>query len=131
MVEHPIADMLAQIRNAGEVEKPVVSVPYSNVKFEVAKVLADEGYIAGVEKKGKKANKRIEITIAYDEDGDHLIHEASIISGPARRIYYGVSDITPVKRGRGRLFLSTPEGVLTGEAAREENVGGEALFTIW
>lgn len=123
--------MLTRIRNAGATNKPSVSIPYSKIKHNVAKVLAEEGFVASSEKKGRGKDKRIEVEIAYDEDGDSLIHEASFISGPARRIYYKVDDIKPVKSGRGRLILSTSKGVLTGKKAKEVGVGGEALFTIW
>ena len=59
------------------------------------------------------------------------VHDVKRVSKPSRRVYYAVKDIVPVRRGYGRVILSTPKGVLTGDAARKEKVGGEALFEIW
>ncbi|PSO46571.1 MAG: 30S ribosomal protein S8 [Parcubacteria group bacterium SW_4_46_8] len=130
-VEHPIADMITRIENAGAVDKSAVEIPYSNMKHEVSELLAEEGFVDSVEKKGSGTDKRISVALRYDDDGDHVIHETEVISGPERRIYFSVDDIRPVKRGRGRLVITTPNGVLTGQSAKEENVGGEPLFLIW
>lgn len=130
-VEHPIADMLTRIENAGAVGKSAVAIPYSNMKHAVGELLAEEGFVESATKAGSGTDKRIEVALRYDDDGDHVIHETEVISGPERRIYFSADDIRPVKRGRGRLVLTTPDGVLTGKAAKEENVGGEPLFTIW
>ena len=69
--------------------------------------------------------------LAYDGDGRHKIREVKRISKPSRRVYMGVRDIRKVKNGLGKMILSTPKGILTGEEARKEHVGGEALFLIW
>ena len=130
MVNDPISDMLIRIKNAGMVGKLHVSVPYSKLKHSIADVLVVEGYIASVEKKGKKTAKHLDIALKYDEKKKHAINEVKRVSKPSRRMYLGVADIKPVKYGRGTLVLSTPKGILTGKAARKEGVGGEALFTL-
>lgn len=127
----PLANMLTILRNAGAVGKETVSVPYSKMKESIAEVLEKKGYITGYKKTGKKANKKLVITLAYREDGTHKITKAQRISKPARRLYTGVRDLRPVRQGYGHLVLSTPKGIMTDDEAREENVGGEALFTIW
>jgi len=125
-----LADMLIQVKNAGNAGKESVSVPYSNFKYAVAEKLLRSGYIASVNKKAKKGFKVIEIEIAYDEDIPR-VRGLERISKLSRRVYLGVSDIQPVRQGFGSLFLSTPKGIMTGKDAVKEKVGGEALFKIW
>jgi len=131
MVTDPVADFVNQIKNAGAVGKTTVSVPFSNLKSAIADVLLAKGYIRGVEKKGKKIKKTLEVTLAYAEDGKHRIKGVKRISKPGRRSYKSVKEIVPVRYGHGAVILSTPKGVLTGDDAKKENVGGETLFEIW
>ena len=131
MVTDPIADLIIQIKNAGMVGKSSISLPFSNFKFAVAEKLQKKGYVKAVEKKGKKVKKTLEITLAYDKDGEHVINDVKRISKPGRRMYTSVAEIVPVRYGHGSLILSTPKGVLTDVEARKEGVGGEALFQIW
>lgn len=131
MVTDPVADFVNQIKNAGAVRKEVINVPFSNLKEAVARVLKSKGYIKSSEKRGKKVKKTLEVTIAYEADGTPKIKGVKRISKPGRRMYVGVGDINPVKFGHGTLVLSTPKGVLTGEDAKKERVGGEVMFEIW
>jgi len=105
-------------------------VPYSEFKFQVAEKLREKGYIKSVSKRGKKIKKSIYIEIQYI-DKKPKIKEVSRISKPSRRVYKKTFEIYPIKYGKGALLLSTPKGVLTGEEARKNKVGGEALFKIW
>lgn len=130
MVTDPLADFLIQMKNAGAVGKSVVSIPFSNLKHAVATKLKEVGYIGGVEKRGKKTHKFIDITLAY-ENGSHKIKGVRRISKPGRRLYRAVREIVPVRYGHGMLVLSTPKGIKTDSEARKERVGGEALFEIW
>lgn len=125
-----IADMLIRIKNAGNAGKEFTVVPHSKLRFAVAEALQKKGYVASVNNKGKKTKKVIEIGIAY-EGGTPKLQGAERISKLSRRVYYGFRDIRPVKNGYGLLMLSTPKGIISGEEARKENVGGEALFKIW
>ena len=126
-----IADMLIRIKNAGTAGKDVASVPYSKLKMSIAESLLKNGYVVSVSSKGKKTNKVIEIGIAYKDDGSPKIKDIKRVSKLSRRIYCGYRDIKPVRSGYGALILSTPKGILTGDDAIKENVGGEALFKIW
>lgn len=129
MVTDPLANFITALSNAAKAGVETVVVPHSRLKDAVATVLKKEGYIAGVEHKGKKTNK-IEATIAY-EDGEPRIHGVKRISKPSRRMYIGVSEIYSVKNGYGHLILSTPGGIMTGQQAKKAKVGGEVLFEIW
>ncbi len=131
MVTDPVADFCNQIKNAGAVKKGVIMVPLSNLKLAIANVLVAEGYLKAAQVKGKKVRKMLELTLSYDEKGVPTVKGVKRISKPSRRMYRSVSEIVPVRYGRGRLILSTPKGILTGEQAKKERVGGEALFEIW
>lgn len=130
MVTDPISNFLIAIKNASNAGNSLAVVPYSNFKFEIANLLAKEGYIKGVNVKGKKATRRIEIEIAY-RDNRPRVEDVARLSKPSRRMYIGAGEIRPVKQGKGMIVVSTPKGVLRGEEARKAGVGGEALFMIW
>ncbi|MEK7586836.1 MAG: 30S ribosomal protein S8 [Patescibacteria group bacterium] len=131
MIHDPLANMLISLKNAALVKIPSVEVPFSNLKLSVAEVLASEGYLTRVVKKGKKIKKFLELDLAYKATGEAKIKEVLRVSKPSRRVYLSLKEIIPVRRGFGRLILSTPKGILTGEQARRAGVGGEALFKIW
>ena len=130
MVSDPISDFIIQLKNAALVQKESVVLPYSKLKFAVAEKLKERGYLASVEKRGKKARKLLEVELTY-ESGKARISDVVRVSKPGRRMYFPVSAIRPVRFGKGALILSTPKGILTGEEAKKEHVGGEALFKIW
>jgi small subunit ribosomal protein S8 len=131
MVNDPIADFIVRLQNAGAVRKASVAVPYSLLKASIADKLKEAGYVAHVEKKGKKVNKTLEVGLKYDAAGTAHIKGVKRISKPGRRIYKSVLEINPVRYGHGALIMSTPKGILTGKEAKEAKVGGEALFEIW
>lgn len=131
-----IANALIQIKNAGDAGKKTVSVPFSKLKMAILDLLVKEGYVESAVKKGKKVIKSIEVAVKYHdtEAGKKLIpriNGVSRVSKLSRRVYLGAGEIKPVLSGKGLLILSTPKGILTGEQARKEKVGGEALFKIW
>lgn len=127
----PIADMLVRIRNAGAVGLESTAVPYSKLKFEIANVLLKEGWVKSFSVKGKKVRKHLEVEVAYRENQKPKVEGAKRLSKFSRRVYLGAKDIRPVKQGTGLLVLSTPRGVMSDKEARRQNVGGEALFSIW
>lgn len=131
MVNDPVGDFIIQIKNAGMVGKKKIDVPYSKLKHAVADKLVAAGFITRAEKHGKKVKKTLEVELKYDAGGAHHIQGVQRVSKPGRRLYVGVAGIFPVKFGRGKRILSTPAGILTGEEAKEKNVGGEELFIIW
>jgi small subunit ribosomal protein S8 len=131
MVNDTIGDFIIRLKNGGLVGKATVSVPYSKFRHSIADKLVEAGYLASVITTGKDPQeKQLELTLNY-ENGQHRIHGVKRISKPGRRLYTKVTDINPVKFGKGHLILSTPAGVLTGEEAKEKKMGGEQLFIIW
>ena len=131
MTTDPISDMLIQIKNATMVKKPSVSIPFSNVKMEIAKVLLKEGYLKSAVKKGKKIKKVLACDLVYGDGNESKIHDVTRISKLSCRVYIGVKELRPVRQGTGLMVLSTPKGIMTSQEAKEANVGGEVLFKIW
>lgn len=129
MVTDPISDLIIRIQNASRAKKESMSLPFSQMKFAIAQVLEQEGYIAAVDKKSKKEGK-LTLSLAY-KNGSPVVTGVKRISKPSRRVYMSVHDVKPVKRGYGLLVLSTPAGVMSGKQAKIKHVGGEALFEIW
>lgn len=131
MVNDVIGDFIVRLTNAGAIKQATTSIPYSAFKMAIAEKLKDAGYVKGIEKKGKKVRKTLDVLLKYDAGGIHAISGVKRISKPGRRIYKSVLEIHPVRYGKGALILSTPRGVMTDKEARKEKVGGEALFEIW
>jgi len=131
MVGDTVGDFIIQLKNAGMVGKKNVSLPYSKLRHAIAEKLVSEGYIDAASKQGKKVTKTLEVALKYDQGGSHKIRGVKRVSKPGRRLYMKATEIYPVKFGKGRMLLSTPAGILTGEEARKQNVGGEQLFIIW
>ncbi len=126
----PIADMIVRIKNASDSRKESVSIPYSQLKFEIATALAKEGYVKSVSKKGKVVGKTLEIELLYSGDTPR-VQGVRRISKPSRRLYQKAKEMRPVKNGFGSNMISTPKGILSGKSARKEHLGGEVLFEIW
>lgn len=131
MVSDTVGDFIIQLKNAGMAKRKEVSIPYSKLKHAIADKLVQEGFIASAEMAGKNVAKTLDVTLQYDAEGRHRIADVKRISKPGRRLYAKATEIYPVKFGKGRVILSTPAGILTGEEARKANVGGEELFKIW
>lgn len=130
MYSDTIADMLTRIRNAGSVLHPVVSMPGSKLKVAIADALKREGYIRdySVEEDGFRRNLRIELKYL---DKEHVITGVERVSRPSLRKYTGYDEVPRILGGLGIVILSTPEGVITGQEARERKVGGEILCKVW
>lgn len=125
-----IANMLIMMKNGGTAGKESVSFPYSKVKNAIGECLKKEGYVKQVSKKVKKGFPVLEIELVY-KDKTPKIAQVERISKQSKRVYFGVKDIHKVRNGTGLLVLSTPKGILSGNDARKEQVGGEALFRVW
>lgn len=123
--------MMNRIKIAGTGEKEAITLPYSKLRFAVAKVLAEKGFVKSAIKKGKKVVKGLEVGLAYHTDGRPKISDVRHLSNPGKRMYYAVKDIRTVRHGYGILVLSTPKGIMAGGDAKKEKVGGEALFQVW
>lgn len=126
----PIADMLTRIRNAVHVHKSRVSLPHSNVKESVARLLAANNFISGVAIEGDGVGKSLVLTLSTD-DGASPITEITRLSKPGRRHYVRSQDIPVVKRGRGVVIISTSKGMMTGDDARVQKVGGELICKVY
>ena len=131
MVADRIADFITRVKNASDVNKSSVAVPYTKMVASVAELLKQEGYIGEVETKGKGVQKKLVAELVYQENGKPKVAGVKRLSKLSRRKYLGAGDIKPVRSGYGTLILSTPAGIVTGATARKQNIGGEALFQIW
>ena len=125
-----LSDMLARIRNAILSRKEKVIIPYSTLKFEVAKILEQEGYVKGFSKNHVGAKEILELELKYSEDNS-VIAGIEIVSKPGQRIYKSFKELPKVLGGLGVLIVSTPKGVMTGFDAKKQKSGGEILAKIW
>jgi len=126
----PIADMLTRIRNAILVNKTEVSMPHSNIKEAVAKLLKDNNFIDNVKVAKADVGKTLTITI-NSISSNARITEISRLSKPGRRQYVNANEIPVVKRGRGIIIISTSKGVMTGQEAKKAGVGGELICKVY
>jgi small subunit ribosomal protein S8 len=127
----PIADMLARIRNAVSAKHSRVDVPASKLKMEIARILKEEGYINNFVLKGEGAKRAIRIFLRYDARGTSSITHLQRVSRPGRRVYVGSHKIPRVLGGYGINIVSTSRGLMSGKAARKENIGGEVLAEVY
>ena len=126
----PVADLITRIRNAIAVGKTEVRVPTSKLKFAIAEKLQKTNYIEKVEL--EKAEPRSILRVVINKEGENArINEISKVSTPGRRIYAGVSEIPKVKSGRGTVLVSTSKGIMTGQEAVKNKLGGEILVKVW
>lgn len=126
----PIADLLTRIRNAVLVGKNEITVPSSKLKLTVAKELKKAGYLADV--KVESAKPRDIIVVKINEAGENsVISEIKRLSKPGRRVYVSANDIPKVKNGRGIVLVSTSKGVVTGQEAVKQRLGGELLLSVY
>lgn len=141
MMSDTISDMLTRIRNGLMAKKPEVILPYSNFKASLAKVLAQEGWIAGVDTReieGMSAKgsatpggKSLVLKLKYDTTGQPVISGIKRVSKPGQRIYSNRAQIPRVFGGMGTTIISTSKGLMTDKQARSEKVGGEIVCQIW
>src|SRR5580700_1154296 len=128
MITDPIADMLTRIRNAVRARHPRVDLPASKLKVEIARILKEEGYVSGYKVvEDGKVKKMLRVMLRYTPDRRSVITDLRRVSRPGSRRYVGKSAVRPVVGGMGIAILSTPRGVMTGQTARRERVGGELL----
>jgi len=144
----PTSDMLPRIRNATRIERPVVDMPATRLKSNIAKVLKDEGYIQdyqvgqeGTDEQGAPVFKAISdltipkltlrVYLKYGPEGERVIRHIERVSKPGRRLYIRADQIRPVLDGLGISVLSTNKGVLSDRQARAQRLGGELLCRLW
>lgn len=127
----PISDLLTRIRNAGMAKHQKLEMPSSTVKVAVASVLKEQGYIKNFKTIDNDVQDVLRIYLKYDEKNVHVIHEIKRESKPGRRLYVGHGEIPRVKNGLGCAIISTSQGVMSDVAAREAQIGGELVCTVW
>ena len=127
----PIADFLTRIRNATRARHSRVEIPASRVKGEIAKILLDQVYVKDVKLVDDNKQGLLRVYLKYDKENVPAIEGLKRISKPGRRIYVKREEIPRVMGGYGIAVLSTSRGILTGNEAREQGVGGELLCQIW
>lgn len=126
----PIADMLNRLMNAQAVKKETVALPFSQMKYAIAKILEKKGFIKSVDFRGKRAKKTMEISLRY-EDGIPRIIGVKRISKPGARIYAAFQELKRVRSARGIAVISTSKGLMTDREAKKEHAGGEVLCEVW
>ena len=131
VVTDTIADMLTRIRNANAMRYAEVSVPASNLKVSLAKILKDEGFIEDFEIEKNDVQNNLTLTLKYGKNKERVITGLKRISKPGLRVYANVEDLPRVLNGLGIAIISTPKGVMTDKLARKNNVGGEVIAYIW
>jgi small subunit ribosomal protein S8 len=132
VVNDPIADMLTRIRNAQIAKHDTVTIPASNAKKAIAKILLDEGYIRNYEKIDDGIQGQIKLTLKYVNDKQQpVIAGLKRISKPGLRVYARCEDLPKVLGGLGVAIISTSKGLMTDRKARQDKLGGEVLAYIW
>ena len=131
IVTDPIADMLTRIRNANAARHSEVRVPASRVKLEIARVLKEEGYIAGYDVEADGTTQTMRIIFKSRPDRTRVISGVKRISRPGLRVYARKTEIPRVLGGLGIAILSTSEGVMSGRQANRQQMGGEVLAYVW
>jgi len=126
----PVSDMLTRVRNALLVKKPTVALPYSKLKFEITKVLEQEGYLKSFTKEREGQRDLLVLKLKYYQ-GKSVIQGIESVSKPGQRIYFHAQKFPSVLRGLGILIVSTPKGVMTAHLAKKQKVGGEVLAKVW
>jgi small subunit ribosomal protein S8 len=129
----PIADMLTRIRNASRARHQKVTIPWSRLKESIIKVLIQEGYLKD-QKKVKAAQgwgDDLVVQLRFDRENKPIISGLKRVSSPGRRVYVGVNDVPPIRKGLGIQVLSTPKGILVDREAQRAKVGGELICSVW
>lgn len=121
--------MFIRIKNAQRAGHESVHIPYSQFKHELAKVLERHGFVAGIERRGKRVRKTLELGLKGGKENP-AIHDVALISKAGRRLYRSSRDISRVSHG-GIVIVSTPKGVMSGQEARVAQVGGEVIVEVW
>ncbi len=125
-----IGDFLTIIRNGIMVSKQSVAMPYSNMRFAIAEILKQEGFIKDAIVAEDAGKKRLKVVLKY-VSGESVIHELKRVSTPGRRYHAGATEIKPVVGGLGLSIITTNRGVMSHKKAQQLSVGGEVLCTVW
>lgn len=127
----PIADMLTRIRNANQALHSQAVMPSSKLKEQIARILAEEGYVDGYKVEDARVGKALTVQLRYLNGRNRVLKGLRRVSKPGHRVYKGASELPRVAGGIGVSIVSTSEGLLTDREARRRNVGGEVLCEVW
>lgn len=131
MSQDIIGDFLAIIRNGIMASRPFIEADYSVIRYNIANLLKEEGFVKNVALDESDAvKKRIKVLLKY-VNGESVIHEINRCSTPGRRVYSRAKNIKPIIGGLGVSILTTNKGILTQKRARQLSVGGEIICTVW
>lgn len=130
-VTDPIADMLTRIRNAVMARHDTVSMPVSRMKLYIAKILKQQGFIRDYEVAGSRPKRQLKVHLKYDEAGQPFITGLERVSKSGLRVYSAHDEIPRVYGGLGIVIVSTSKGVMTGQQAWRQGIGGELLCIVW
>ncbi len=131
VVTDPIADMLTRIRNANAMKYKEVSMPVSNVKKEIARILKNEGFIEDYKVVEEGAQGTLTLTLKYTNKKERVITGLKRISKPGLRVYAKSEEVPKVLNGFGIAIISTSKGIMTDKEARKASLGGEVMAYIW
>jgi small subunit ribosomal protein S8 len=131
VVTDPIADMLTRIRNANQMRYKEVAMPTSRLKYDIAKILREEGYIQSYKIEKGEVQDNLVLLLKYGSKKERVITGLKRISKPGLRVYAKVENIPMVMNGLGIAIISTSKGIMTDKRARKEQLGGEVLAYIW
>jgi small subunit ribosomal protein S8 len=130
----PVADFLTRLRNAATANKETVAIPASRLKRELARILAEQGYIESFEVQPRApglAGDQLVVRLKYTEDRQPVITKLARVSRPGRRVYVSADEVPRILGGMGTAIVSTSRGVMTGHEARAARVGGEVVAEVW
>ena len=131
MLTDPIADMLTRIRNANKALHETAEMPTSRQKEEIARLLQDEGYLAGWERKSGESFDTLVIKLKYGPSRERIITDLKRVSKPGRRVYARKDRLPRVLGGMGTAIMSTSRGLVTSKTAEREGIGGEVICFVW
>ena len=131
VITDPVADLLTRIRNANVANHTTVDVPASRMKFAVAQILKDEGFIKEIERTNEGPQGTLRITLKYGPNKEKIITGLRRISRPGLRVYTTKTEIPRVLGGLGLVVMSTSKGIMSGKRAKKEGCGGEVLAYVW
>jgi small subunit ribosomal protein S8 len=131
MQTDPIADFLTRIRNGLRADHDEVAMPAATFKAELARILAEQGYIDGFEVEAARVGRTLRVRLKYTEDRKPVISGIERLSRPGRREYVAAGEVPKIQGGMGTAIVSTSKGVMTGHDARREGVGGELVARVW
>ncbi|MGZ8708122.1 MAG: 30S ribosomal protein S8 [Gaiellaceae bacterium] len=131
MLTDPIADMLTRIRNANKALHETAEMPTSRLKEDIARLLQEEGYIVGFERKSGESFDTLVIQLKYGPSRERIITDLKRVSKPGRRVYARKDRLPRVLGGMGTAIMSTSTGLVTSKTAEREGIGGEVICFVW